>query len=164
VAVPGGLVTIEPHLTSDGDVPRANVLPQSTTALGAASVKRDIVVWDESREHQLYRDGPYEWITVNRPLERVIAELNRVGAPTRSRIACTGAALQPLDTHHVQIVLPSCWIPLRSRAHSGKCRRSELVELGEWSPVVLVIAGNGEPKAGVVGSIADVSDVRRLVS
>jgi len=79
VAVPGGIVTIEPHLKSDGDVPRAKVLPQSTTAIGAASVKRDIVVWNGSREHQLYRDGPYDSITVNRPLERVIAELNHVG-------------------------------------------------------------------------------------
>jgi hypothetical protein len=79
VAVPGGFVTIEPHLTNDGDVPRAKVLLQSTTAIGAVSAKRDIVVWDESREHQLYRDGPYDAITVNRPLERVIAELNRVG-------------------------------------------------------------------------------------
>ena len=79
VAVPGGFVTIEPHLKSDGGVPRAKVLLESVTAMGAADVKRDIVVWDESREHQLYRDGPYDSITVNRPLERVIAELNRVG-------------------------------------------------------------------------------------
>ena len=79
VAVPGGVVTIEPHLTSDGDVPREKVLLQSVTAIGAANVKRDIVVWDESRERQLYRDGPYDSITVNRPLERLIAELNRVG-------------------------------------------------------------------------------------
>ncbi len=80
VAVPGGIVTVEPHRSNDGGVPRAKVLLQSTTAIGAVSVKRDIVVWDESREHQLYRDGPYDSITVNRPLERVIAELNRVGA------------------------------------------------------------------------------------
>ena len=68
VAVPGGVVTIEPHLTSDGDVPREKVLLQSVTAIGAANVKRDIVVWDECQEHQLYRDGPYNSITVNRPL------------------------------------------------------------------------------------------------
>ena len=79
VEVPGGIVTIEPHQTSDGDVPRAKVLLQSATAIGAGSVKRDIVVWDESREHEFYRDGPYDSITVNRPLERVITELNRVG-------------------------------------------------------------------------------------
>jgi hypothetical protein len=79
IAVPGGIVTIEPHLTSDGQVPRAKVLLQATTAIGAANVKRDIVVWDEARERQLYRDGPYDSITVNRPLERIVAELNREG-------------------------------------------------------------------------------------
>jgi hypothetical protein len=79
IAVPGGIVTIEPHLSKDGQVPRAKVLVQATTAIGAASVKRDIVLWDESQEQQLYRDGPYDSITVNRPLERIVAELNRDG-------------------------------------------------------------------------------------
>jgi hypothetical protein len=78
-AVPGGIVTIEPHLTNDGGVPRAKMVLQATTAIGAANVKRDIVVRDEAHEQQLYRDGPYESITVNRPLERLVAELNREG-------------------------------------------------------------------------------------
>ena len=79
IAVPGGVVTIEPHLTSNDHVPVAKVVLQSTTGLGALSVQRDIVVWDESHEHQLYRDGPYNSITVSRPLERIVAELNRDG-------------------------------------------------------------------------------------
>jgi hypothetical protein len=79
IAVPGGIVTIEPHLSKDGKVPRAKVLLQATTAMGATNVKRDIVVWDEAHEQQLYRDGPYDSITVNRPLERIVAQLNRVG-------------------------------------------------------------------------------------
>ena len=79
IAVPGGSVTIEPHLSKDGQVSRAKVLVQATTAIGAAGVKRDIVVWDEGHEQQLYRDGPYDSITVNRPLERIVAELNRDG-------------------------------------------------------------------------------------
>jgi hypothetical protein len=36
VAVPGGIVTIEPHQKSDGDVPRAKVLLQSVTAIGSS--------------------------------------------------------------------------------------------------------------------------------
>lgn len=71
IAVPGGIVTIEPHLSRDGQVPRAKVLLQATTAMGAANVKRDIVVWDEAHAQQLYRDGPYDSITVDRPLERI---------------------------------------------------------------------------------------------
>jgi hypothetical protein len=87
IAVPGGIVTIEPHLSRDGQVPRAKVLLQATTAMGAANVKRDIVVWDEAHDQQLYRDGPYDSITVNRPLERIVAELKRDGvdAFVRSR-------------------------------------------------------------------------------
>jgi hypothetical protein len=79
IAVPGGVVTIEPHLSNNGRVPRTKVVLQATTAIGAASVKRDIVVWDEAHEKQLYRDGPYDSITVHRPLERIVAELNRDG-------------------------------------------------------------------------------------
>ena len=36
-------------------------------------------MWDQAHEHQLYRDGPYDAITVKRPLERIVAELNRDG-------------------------------------------------------------------------------------
>jgi hypothetical protein len=79
IAVPGGIVTIEPHLTSEGHVPVAKVVLQSTIGSGALRVQRDIVVWDEAHEHQLYRDGPYNSITVSRPLERIVEQLNRDG-------------------------------------------------------------------------------------
>jgi hypothetical protein len=79
IAVPGGIVTIEPHLSKDGHVPRAKALVQATTNIGAASVKRDIVVWNEAHEEQLYRDGPYDSITVNRALERILDNLKREG-------------------------------------------------------------------------------------
>ncbi len=36
-------------------------------------------MWDQASRRQLYRDGPYDSITVNRPLERIITELNHVG-------------------------------------------------------------------------------------
>jgi len=48
---------------------------------GADQILRDIVVWDESKERQLYRDGPYDAITVNNPLLRTVDELKRVGVP-----------------------------------------------------------------------------------
>jgi hypothetical protein len=79
IAVRGGVVTIEPHLASDGHVPVAKAVLQAVTAPDALRVERDIVVWDEAHEHQLYRDGPYNSITVGRPLERIVAELNRDG-------------------------------------------------------------------------------------
>jgi hypothetical protein len=79
IAVPGGVVTIEPHRTEDGRVPKGRILLLAAVPSGALDVKRDIVVWDEAHEHQLYRDGPYDAITVKRPLERIVAELNRYG-------------------------------------------------------------------------------------
>jgi hypothetical protein len=48
---------------------------------GADQTLRDIVVWDTSKERQLYRDGPYDAITVNNPLRRTVDELKRVGVP-----------------------------------------------------------------------------------
>jgi hypothetical protein len=79
IAVPGGVVTIEPHRTEGDRVPKGRILLLAAVPRGALDVKRDIVVWDEAHEHQLYRDGPYDAITVKRPLERVVAELNRDG-------------------------------------------------------------------------------------
>jgi hypothetical protein len=38
VAVPGGIVTIEPHLTPGGDAPRAKILLQWVTAIGGAAL------------------------------------------------------------------------------------------------------------------------------
>jgi len=79
IAVPGGVVTIEPHRTEGDRVPKGRILLLAAVPRGALDVKRDIVVWDEAHEHQLYRDGPYDAITVKRPLEKVVAELNRDG-------------------------------------------------------------------------------------
>lgn len=79
IAVPGGVVTIEPHLTNHDHVPVAKMALQATMPGGVLSVKRDIVVWEEAHEHLLYRDGPYDSMTIQRPLERIVTELNRVG-------------------------------------------------------------------------------------
>jgi hypothetical protein len=79
IAVPGGIVTIEPHLSRHDRVPVAKMLLQASTPSGMLAVQRDVVVWDEAHEHLLYRDGPYDSITVKRPLERIVEELNRVG-------------------------------------------------------------------------------------
>jgi hypothetical protein len=80
IAVPGGVVTIEPHHAEGERVPKGRILLLAAVPRGALDVKRDIVIWDEAHERQLYRDGPYDAITVKRPLERIVAELNRDGA------------------------------------------------------------------------------------
>lgn len=79
IAVPGGLVTIEPHRKEGDHVPKGRILLlAAVNPFAAIDVKRDIVVWDEAND-ELYRDGPYDAITVKRPLARIAAELNRVG-------------------------------------------------------------------------------------
>jgi hypothetical protein len=79
IAVPGGLVTIEPHRTKRNRVPKGRIFLLAALPFAALDVKRDIVVWDEAHEHQFYRDGPFDAITVKRPLERIVAELDLDG-------------------------------------------------------------------------------------
>lgn len=45
----------------------------------AERMERDIVIRDETRQRELYREGPYNGITVTQPLERLLTE----PAPTR---------------------------------------------------------------------------------
>jgi len=42
-------------------------------------LKRDIVIEDPAREHELFREGPYDGITVDRPLEKIQAKIGEVG-------------------------------------------------------------------------------------
>jgi hypothetical protein len=79
IVVPGGIVTIEPHAKSNSRVPSVRILLRSMFIFGAMQTRRDIVVWDEQHQQQLYRDGPYDAITVNNPLKRIVAELNQHG-------------------------------------------------------------------------------------
>jgi hypothetical protein len=79
IPVSGGIVTIEPHVSRTPALSQAASLLQAVNPIGAASVHRDIVIWDPLHERELYRDGPYDAITVNRPLDRIVAEVNREG-------------------------------------------------------------------------------------
>jgi hypothetical protein len=42
-------------------------------------MERDIVIHDETRERELYREGPYNGITVNQPLDRLLREVRSSG-------------------------------------------------------------------------------------
>ena len=79
IAVPGGIVTIEPHRGKNPQASRATELLQVANPIGAIDVKRDVVIWDTAHERELYRDGPYDAITVDRPLDRVVAEVKQDG-------------------------------------------------------------------------------------
>jgi hypothetical protein len=105
IAVPGGIVTIEPHRGKNPQVSRVAELLQVANPFGANDLKRDIVIWDSAHERELYRDGPYDAITVNRPLDRVVAEVNQDGvAAFLSRF---GGGTVPPGTISVTRVTPN---------------------------------------------------------
>jgi hypothetical protein len=79
IAVSGGLVTVEPHRGKNPEVSGVQGFIQVASPFGANEVLRDIVIWDSAHERELYRDGPYDAITVNRPLDRVVTEVNQEG-------------------------------------------------------------------------------------
>jgi hypothetical protein len=81
VPVPGGIVTIDlyrgvnPVLWWIWAVMQVPIRgPNSVTR-----IKRDLVISDESGRRELYREGPYNNITVVNPLERIVAEIQADG-------------------------------------------------------------------------------------
>jgi hypothetical protein len=105
IAVPGGIVTIEPHRGKNPQVSRATELLQVANPFGANDVKRDIVIWDSGHERELYRDGPYDAITVTRPLDRVVAEVNQDGV--EAFLSRLGGGAVPPGTISVTRVTPN---------------------------------------------------------
>jgi hypothetical protein len=105
IAVPGGIVTIEPHQGKNPQVSRATELLQVANPFGANEIKRDIVIWDSARERELYRDGPYDAITVNRPFDRVLAEVNQDGV--EAFLSRLGGGSVPPGTISVKRVTPN---------------------------------------------------------
>jgi hypothetical protein len=74
VAVPGGFVTTAVR----GGMPLIASLARNA-ALPLASVTEDIVVLDETKEREVYREGPYRSNRIGQPLQRIIVEIDRVG-------------------------------------------------------------------------------------
>jgi hypothetical protein len=105
IVVPGGIVTIEPHQGKNPQPSRATELLQVANPFGANDVKRDIVIWDMAHERELYRDGPYDAITVNRPLDRVVAEVKRDGV--EGFLSRLGGGAVPPGTISVTRVTPN---------------------------------------------------------
>jgi hypothetical protein len=42
-------------------------------------MKQDIVIYDESKIRELYRDGPYDSITLVRPLNQLVHQIKETG-------------------------------------------------------------------------------------
>jgi hypothetical protein len=70
--VPGGVVTTVVRW-------RSVIWPLLDLGRYAGGVSRDIVIRDSTGARELYREGPYNQITVNRPLNRILAEIEAEG-------------------------------------------------------------------------------------
>jgi hypothetical protein len=81
VPVPGGIVTIDLYRGVHPAlwwVWKAVQVPIKGPNW-VSSIKRDIVISDESGQRELYREGPYSNITVVNPLNRIVAEIRANG-------------------------------------------------------------------------------------
>jgi hypothetical protein len=74
-AVPGGYVTTKVR----GGMSFIVSLPRNILQFSARGFEQDIVILDTSRTRQLYREGPYNNISVQRPLQRTLADIEKVG-------------------------------------------------------------------------------------
>jgi hypothetical protein len=88
IEIPGGVVSIDPSKGTFGIDLWFNLLLSAVwrSYFAAEHMDRDIVVRDETRQRELYREGPYDAITVVQPLERLLAEIrsNGLGAFLRN--------------------------------------------------------------------------------
>jgi hypothetical protein len=77
IVVPGGVITIDLNRQRSRVWTGIRILFQS--AGGELMLQRDIVIQDASRSRELYREGPYDGITVKSPLDRIVAEIRADG-------------------------------------------------------------------------------------
>src|ERR1700733_11374415 len=93
IEVPGGFVTTEPR---HGAALLASSL--RSAMFSARGFEQDIVVKDGPHGQELYREGPFDNITVKRPMKRIAAEIEAHGLEAfvrRKRIE--NAQLGPVD-------------------------------------------------------------------
>jgi hypothetical protein len=72
--VPGGFVTTK----IPGGLSFVAAIVQSGMVPGV-SVAQDIVIQDETRTRELFREGPYSTISVDLPLRKIVAQIESVG-------------------------------------------------------------------------------------
>jgi hypothetical protein len=77
IRVPGGVITID--LNRQRSRLWTSMRIASEAVGGELLLQRDIVIHDPSRSRELYREGPYDGITVVKPLDRIVAEVRAYG-------------------------------------------------------------------------------------
>jgi hypothetical protein len=78
ILVPGGVITIDLNRQRSRVWTSLRIVSEAVGD-GELLLQRDIVIHDPSRSRELYREGPYNGITVGRPLDRIVAEVKADG-------------------------------------------------------------------------------------
>jgi hypothetical protein len=99
------------------------------SAYSVAGASRDIILLDANGERELYREGPYNGITVNRAIRRLATELEQIGVNEFVRAKQledrqVGPVMRPSgDLHLSEYMLPYVYrlwhLPFRRRRKSG---------------------------------------------
>jgi hypothetical protein len=121
IEVPGGVVSIDPRKGTSGFGLWSKLLLSSLwrSYFAAERMERDIVVRDETRQRELYREGLYDAITVVQPLERLLTEIRSNGLDAFLRTRQVAASrVGPLDAPS-RVGLWGQVSPYLSRGKSG---------------------------------------------
>jgi len=80
ITIPGGLVIVDPYRNqSPARFWGRALLGGIGGPYGVLGIRRDIVILDPTKRHELYRSGPYDAISVNTGLRRILAEIKDLG-------------------------------------------------------------------------------------
>lgn len=126
IAVPGGVVVIDPYR----NVNRVWFWIRAVSSIfwrsyfAAARLERDIVILDSSRTRELYRDGPYNSITITAPLDRLLRDIEEHGLDRVVHTAqVNNSRLGPVQIEEVPVASVRSFEPYVSRVRSIFGRR-----------------------------------------
>ena len=136
IVVPGGVIVIQPHGKSEHPLwfwlrSVSSVFWRGYFA--AARLERDIVILDSARERQLYRDGPYNSITVTASLNRLVQEIQENGLDNVLRsLQVQESRIGPVQIEEIPSQSIRSWEPyvgkfrsIQKREHGAGGERSD---------------------------------------
>lgn len=129
IEVPGGVVTIDPYRKN---VNRAWFWLRAISSIfwrgyfAASRLERDIVILDPSRSRELYRDGPYNSITITAPLDRLVRDIQKNGLENVIHTwQVNSSRLGPVEIEQVPVGSVRSFEPYVSRVLSALGRRTK---------------------------------------
>lgn len=122
IEVPGGIVVVRPH---GMDANKFLFWIRTLSSIfwrgyfAASGLERDIVILDASGARELYRDGPYDSITISVPLNRLAKEIEERGLEEIVRSwQIENAQLGPVQIEEVPAASLRAYQPYLAQARS----------------------------------------------